>query len=330
MFRKPKRKAKDTLRQKDKEDEDCQNHIPPEDSITAANGEPTNDSLRELRKQIQSSSSGEMLKSSQQRDQPTSSNDSNGKPTIMHAYKANSQAATEALSGLVTSTAEHHPDNKILEKADKPAPNDGIFRGDQVRNKFHAGPIRAAAHVRVTARFDYQPDICKDYKETGFCGFGDTCIYLHDRGDTVSGWQLEQQWEEEQKRKKAKQEQEMNDFAHGKLASNTTLTDGGMPLNASDDGIPFACHLCRGPFRDPVATHCAHYFCETCIMDHVRTVSDACPVCGKGTGSVFNLPTKLIAKKRKVLGAKLSKDTNSWQLYLDSFQQTSHKVEPED
>lgn len=21
-------------------------------------------------------------------------------------------------------------------------------------------------------RWDYQPDICKDYKETGFCGFG--------------------------------------------------------------------------------------------------------------------------------------------------------------
>jgi hypothetical protein len=34
------------------------------------------------------------------------------------------------------------------------------------------GPIRAPSFVRSTARFDYQPDICKDYKETGFCGYG--------------------------------------------------------------------------------------------------------------------------------------------------------------
>ena len=33
-------------------------------------------------------------------------------------------------------------------------------------------------------------------------GFGDACVFLHDRGDYKSGWQLEREWEEEQKRKK--------------------------------------------------------------------------------------------------------------------------------
>lgn len=37
------------------------------------------------------------------------------------------------------------------------------------------GPIRAPTFLRATCRFDYQPDICKDYKETGFCGYGDNC-----------------------------------------------------------------------------------------------------------------------------------------------------------
>ena len=32
--------------------------------------------------------------------------------------------------------------------------------------------MRASANIRSTVRWDYQPDICKDYKETGFCGFG--------------------------------------------------------------------------------------------------------------------------------------------------------------
>ena len=34
------------------------------------------------------------------------------------------------------------------------------------------GPIRAPTFLRATTRWDYQPDICKDYKETGTCGFG--------------------------------------------------------------------------------------------------------------------------------------------------------------
>lgn len=36
--------------------------------------------------------------------------------------------------------------------------------------------MRAPAHLRATVRWDYQPDICKDYKETGFCGFGGKSI----------------------------------------------------------------------------------------------------------------------------------------------------------
>lgn len=49
------------------------------------------------------------------------------------------------------------------------------------------GPLRASAHIRMSVRFDYQPDICKDYKETGYCGYGDSCKFMHDRGDYKSG-----------------------------------------------------------------------------------------------------------------------------------------------
>lgn len=53
------------------------------------------------------------------------------------------------------------------------------------------GPLRASTNVRMTVRFDYQPDICKDYKETGFCGYGDACKFIHDRSDYKSGWELD-------------------------------------------------------------------------------------------------------------------------------------------
>jgi RING finger protein 113A len=53
------------------------------------------------------------------------------------------------------------------------------------------GPQRVSQFVRTTIRVDYQPDICKDYKETGFCSYGDTCKFLHDRGDYKSGWEID-------------------------------------------------------------------------------------------------------------------------------------------
>ena len=79
-----------------------------------------------------------------------------------------SWVATTFYAALATSTAQHHPDRESGTEAGRGA--DGVFR--QGRNKFWASPIKAASNVRVTARFDYQPDICKDYKETGFCGYG--------------------------------------------------------------------------------------------------------------------------------------------------------------
>ncbi|MCO5584136.1 hypothetical protein L7F22_038058 [Adiantum nelumboides] len=65
------------------------------------------------------------------------------------------------------------------------------------------GPLRASAHIRWSVRFDYQPDICKDYKETGYCGYGDACKFMHDRGDYKSGWQMDREWEKKRKAKLA-------------------------------------------------------------------------------------------------------------------------------
>ncbi len=31
----------------------------------------------------------------------------------------------------------------------------------------------------------------------GYCGFGDSCKFLHDRSDYKHGWQLEQEWNEQ-------------------------------------------------------------------------------------------------------------------------------------
>ncbi|KAL8106523.1 hypothetical protein AgCh_023329 [Apium graveolens] len=117
------------------------------------------------------------------------------------------------------------------------------------------GPLRASAHIRVSARFDYQPDICKDYKETGYCGYGDSCKFMHDRGDYKSGWQLEKEWDEKEKARK-------RNLALKQLESDEDAEQS----DEDDDSLPFACFICRQPFVDPVVTKCKHYFCEHCAL----------------------------------------------------------------
>ena len=322
MFRKPKRKAKQGLRRKEEVDDHA------EKETEAAHAEEADDETSELlseaKKRVKLTSNKPTASSTQS---PSSSS------AILHSYQQSDESSRLTNADLATSAAQHHSESLIRsypkdnqESAETTATTevgkgaDGIFRNKQ-RNKFHAGPIKAAQNVRVTARFDYEPNICKDYKETGFCGFGDTCIYLHDRGDTMTGWQLEQQWEEQQRKKKEQQQKEMQRFVD-------TMSEGAMKTDADEviptDGLPFACHLCREYFKNPVVTNCNHYFCENCIMNHVRTTSEQCPICSKETGSVFNQPTKLMAKKRKVLGISKAKAENSWEEFAKAFaKQTS-------
>ncbi|GJD12711.1 Zinc finger CCCH domain-containing protein 1 [Galdieria sulphuraria] len=133
------------------------------------------------------------------------------------------------------------------------------------------GPKTAPSHIRVSVRFDYQPDICKDYKETGYCGFGDACKFLHDRSDYKGSWQLDQEWEEEQKQKK-----------------RATLVE-----NKKVEQLPFACFICRKSFVSPVVTLCGHYFCESCALEYHRKNGGRCAVCSKATKGVFNTAHKL-------------------------------------
>ena len=305
MFRKPKRKVKQGLRQR--QDGEAE--------TTGESAENTTDLVSQARKRLKNSTSSSSATTTKQAG------------AVMHSFETQKDQQVSN-ADLATSTVQHLPEALTQKGAEETAAKgaDGIFR-DTTRNKFHAGPVRASQNIRVTARFDFEPNICKDYKETGFCGYGDTCIYLHDRGDTMSGWQLEQQWEEQQRKKKEQQEKEIEGFVN-KMTGQVASDDADRKI-ATDDGLPFACFLCREHFKQPVVTTCNHYFCESCIMNHVRNVSEKCPICEQDTGSLFNQPTKLVAKKRRILGVRMAKADNSWEKFAESFS-TSQKSNHED
>lgn len=119
----------------------------------------------------------------------------------------------------------------------------GNASSGMVRN----GPMRAPAHLRATVRWDYQPDICKDYKETGFCGFGDSCKFLHDRSDYKHGWQLEK------------------DHQGGSNACDSDGDDGKYEIHSDDEDLPFRCFICRESFVDPIVTKWVFVACVLAI-----------------------------------------------------------------
>lgn len=340
MFRKPKRKKsratfrstsnngksfrKSSLSEDDEEKRDS--HAPHHEEKHS-----TSDLLQQIQSEKQQKSRKRVNFS------PNSSSKKNRKD-VMDSLAVSSSDQSRQLSAkdLATRTAEFHPveQGERVDDTTTVTNSDGakLYKGEaKTRNKFLAGPLKAPSFLRTTSRFDYEPNICKDYKDTGFCGFGDSCIYLHDRGDRKSGWQLEQEWEDKRKRQQKKKEKELARFLE-------SASDGAMclPVDGNidevdmerSDGLPFACHLCREAFKQPVVTRCGHYFCEECILKHVRQEKNIggtaapCPICHRDTGAVFNFPTKLENKKRRLIG----KD-GSWKDFLNAIRKNQTLTE---
>ncbi|NXP78072.1 R113A protein, partial [Ramphastos sulfuratus] len=136
------------------------------------------------------------------------------------------------------------------------------------------GPIQAPEHLQATVHWDYQPDICKDYKGTGFCGFGDSCKFLHNCSDYKQGWQIEREPDE------------------GRYGVND---EENYEVSSDEEDMPFKCFICRSSFKNPVVTKHRHYFCASCALQHYRK-SQRCYVCDKQTNGVFNPAKELMAK----------------------------------
>lgn len=219
--------------------------------------------------------------------------DSRSKDLGLVSYSANSNGASNEGDATRENTfykIEREEEEKrardrerVIEEAERA--NDDNFRGSSGYKKLLGsntakpkfGPLKAATNVRSTTIIDYQPDVCKDYKLTGYCGYGDNCKFLHSREDYKAGWALDKEWES--KTKEGEPEEKI-------------------PADEPEE-IPFKCVICKKDYRSPVVTPCGHYFCETCFLGEYRKKPN-CFICGKATGGIIqpakNL-TELLAKR---------------------------------
>jgi RING finger protein 113A len=135
----------------------------------------------------------------------------------------------------------------------------------------------------------------EQYKQTGFCGFGDSCKFLHAREDYKQGWQLDKEWENVTKGKK------VTGGTKVASANRNVEEEDSEDDDAVLEGIPFACIICKEKYKDPIVTKCGHYFCESCALKRYRK-DPSCAACGAGTSGVFNVAKglkKLLDKKRE-------------------------------
>lgn len=183
-------------------------------------------------------------------------------------------------------------------EVDEEIPNDGQYHGQsayrthikkstETPKAMRVGPQRSANTIRTVTITDYQPDVCKDYKETGYCGFGDTCKFLHDRGTYLAGWQLDR-------------------LAENQMGRANNDEDSGSDSSDEED-VPFACLICRKPYTDPVVTRCGHYFCSACAIKRFAK-TPKCLACGTPTGGIFNRADKIIEKMNKKRADKEAKE----------------------
>ncbi|KRX05385.1 hypothetical protein PPERSA_00686 [Pseudocohnilembus persalinus] len=150
------------------------------------------------------------------------------------------------------------------------------------------GPMFQQSNVKMTSTIDYNPELCKDYKETGRCNFGDTCLYIHDRTDYKSGWEQEQDH-----RKKLRQKQ----LNGGHAEESTDEEDMEYAEKLDTLKVPVYCPICDERFKEPIMTQCKHFFCESCALQHYSK-SPQCFTCGQKTNGAFQDADKEIAKIR--------------------------------
>lgn len=110
---------------------------------------------------------------------------------------------------------------------------------------------------------DFEPLLCKEFKLKGYCGYGDTCKFIHSRDDYINENKLtKKHWKKSQEEKKKDDPVEK------------------VVVTKSDN-----CGICKTPFeadesKKLIQLNCQHIFCRSCFMEQLKQNKMDCPECG--------------------------------------------------
>lgn len=245
----------------------------------------------------------------------TSANDATKQSNWYDEGSADALSAKNLLGSTRANGSESAPDGTYKGLANQTS----FIQKNPDAPKKTVGPIKAATNIRTITVTDFAPDVCKDYKQTGFCGYGDNCKYLHEREDYKHGWQLDKEWENVTKGKKN---------LGGTVVASANRSGGAEDDDEAEEAmlenIPFVCIICREDYKAPIVTRCGHYFCEPCALKRYRK-DPTCAACGSGTNGVFNSATRL----KKLLDRKRERAAKRRQEAIEAGEEVSDEEEEE-
>ena len=167
--------------------------------------------------------------------------------------KFGTQEATK-VQKQVTKDDKSEKSKKIEDGSAKEDEEDEAYKSEKNVQKLKSFAKAPPASIRTVTITDFQPDVCKDFLQTGYCGYGDTCKFLHIRDEL--------------------------------RAKAPILKDWKLDEKSEPETIPFKCVLCKKDYKRPVKTECGHIFCQSCFMDRYKHKKPNCYICGRDTGGV--------------------------------------------
>lgn len=128
---------------------------------------------------------------------------------------------------------------------------------------------------------DYEPLLCKEFKLKGYCGYGDTCKFIHSRDDYINDKKLvRKHW------KKSLEDEAKNH-------NDKELKDEIDTVSIADK-----CLLCDKQFETIddqkfVQLQCKHVFCKKCFLNSLKNENQNCKNCGTDSKGIMK-PFKFI------------------------------------
>lgn len=170
-------------------------------------------------------------------------------------------------------------------------------------SKFFAniGPVRSLNTIKHTNTIDYNPSRCKDFFEAGYCVFGNSCIFVHDRNDYKFGWEEERDWDKKQKRKLERRQRRLEAAEAGREDEISMSTDDE-EIDTNEEPAKYGhidskCLICGGQYVNPTLLDCKHIFCGGCAQSQYLS-KGKCFKCGKKNQGIFNSGVKILEKAR--------------------------------
>lgn len=196
--------------------------------------------------------------------QPNQNNDNTVATNENYKHNA-SKCILPSISSVITQTFEAEPNpastaksadqNTHEENGTRLYASVSICPGDDRKTK-------SSSAINPSHSFDYQQNICKDFRKKGYCRYGDECKFVHEREYEFTS-----------------QPEHRRNFSIKPAKSQTLPKPTRRPSCGENDTEK--CAVCCNPPQNTVRVPCGHLCCEVCFIESAGQEDSKCSHCSE-------------------------------------------------